>query len=70
MQLLAASLLLVLSASAQTFDVISVKPFTGGPPGFQGIQPACKGGRFVAVTPVFLTMEWAYDQATTEPGKT
>lgn len=61
MQIVALSLLLALAASAQTFDVISVKPFKGGPPGFQGIQPGCKGGHFAAVTPVFLTMEWAYD---------
>jgi uncharacterized protein (TIGR03435 family) len=61
MQIVALSLLLGLTASAQTFEVISVKPFKGGPPGFQGIQPGCKNGHFAAVTPVFLTMEWAYD---------
>jgi len=58
---LAISFLLALPAFAQTFDVISVKPFKGAPPGFQGIQPGCKGGHFAAVTPVFLTMEWAYN---------
>ncbi len=63
MQLLAVSLLLALSASAQTFEVTSVKPFKRGDPGFQGIQPACNGGHFTAVTPLFLTMEWAYDMS-------
>ena len=66
MRCLALPLLFSLSTAAQTFEVISVKPFKGGPPGFQGIQPACNGGHFVAVTPVFLTMEWAYDMTTTQ----
>jgi hypothetical protein len=61
MQIVALSFLLALDASAQTFEVVSVRPFKGGPPGFQGVQPGCKGGHFAAVTPAFLTMEWAYD---------
>jgi uncharacterized protein (TIGR03435 family) len=66
MQLLALSLLLALTASAQTFEVISVKPHKPGPPGFQGIQPACNDGHFAAVTPLFFTMQWAYDMPTNQ----
>lgn len=61
MRLLALTLLLSLGVSGQTFEVVSVRPFVRGDPNFQGIQPACSGGRFSAITPVFLTMAWAYD---------
>jgi uncharacterized protein (TIGR03435 family) len=44
-----------------TFDVTSVKPLSPKHAGFQGVQPACKGGHFEANTPVFITMEWAYN---------
>ena len=63
MRFLALTLLLALSVSAQNFEVISVKPFKRGDPNFQGVQPACNGGHFMAVTPLFLTMEWAYDMS-------
>ncbi len=66
MQLLALALLIALSASAQTFEVVSVKPFVRGDPNFNGVQPACSGGHFTAVTPLFLTMEWAYDMSVTQ----
>jgi uncharacterized protein (TIGR03435 family) len=55
-----------LPVNASTFEVISVKPFTGRGTGFQGIQPACKGKHFMAITPVFLTLMWAYDLRTAQ----
>jgi len=61
MKFLALSLFVSLLASAQTFEVTSVKPYKRSDPGFQGIQPACNDGHFTAVTPLFLTMAWAYD---------
>ncbi len=61
MRFLALSFLLAQSVFGRTFEVVSVKPFVQGDPNFQGIQPACNGSRFSAVTPVFLTMAWAYD---------
>ncbi len=50
----------VLVASGQTFEVTSVKPhkFVGGD--YQGVQPACRGGHFVAITPLSSTLDWAY----------
>lgn len=48
------------------FEVTSVKPLSPKPLGFQGVMPACKGGHFAAITPVFITIEWAYDLQTVE----
>jgi len=72
MQFVALSLFLMLSASlqvsGQAFEVTSVRPFNRADvdPSFMGIQPACKGGHFTAVTPLFLTMEWAYNMSTNQ----
>ena len=63
---LALALLFTISASAQTFDVTSVKPYVPRGGGFQGIQPACKAGHFQAITPVFITMQWAYNLQTAQ----
>jgi uncharacterized protein (TIGR03435 family) len=41
-----------------------VKPLSPKPVGFQGVQPACKGAHFEAITPVFIIIEWAYDLQT------
>jgi uncharacterized protein (TIGR03435 family) len=60
------TLLYALTASAQTFDVASVKPYAPRGAGFQGIQPTCKGGHFEAVTPLFITMQWAYNLQTAQ----
>jgi len=60
------ALLLAFCANGQTFEVTSVKPLTPKGPGFQGVQPGCKGGRFAAITPVFLTIMWAYDLETAQ----
>ncbi len=60
------TLLFTLTVSAQTFDVTSVKPLEPKPIGFQGVQPACKAGRFAAITPVFVTIQWAYDILTAQ----
>jgi uncharacterized protein (TIGR03435 family) len=46
------------------FDVTSVKPLSPKPTGFQGVQPACKAGHFEAITPLFLTLAWAFDLRT------
>ena len=52
--------------ASPAFEVISVKPLSPKPSGFQGVQPACKGTHFAAITPVFITMEWAYDLQTSQ----
>lgn len=54
-------LLFCLGLSGQTFEVTSVKPHGPAIRGAQGILPACKDGRFVAVTPMILIIRWAYD---------
>ncbi len=61
-----AALLFAFCTHAQTFDVISVKPHNPVGGGFQGVQPGCKGGRFQAITPVFITLQWAYDLRTAQ----
>jgi uncharacterized protein (TIGR03435 family) len=54
------------TAAPLQFEVTSVKPLSPKPLGFQGVTPACKGGHFAAITPVFITIEWAYDLQTAE----
>jgi uncharacterized protein (TIGR03435 family) len=61
-----AALLFTLCAYGQTFEVTSVKPYAPRGAGFQGVQPACKGGHFEAITPVFITMQWAYNLQTAQ----
>jgi uncharacterized protein (TIGR03435 family) len=61
MKRLACALLIALPTLAQSFEVTSVKPHKPLGGGFQGVQPACKDGRFLAITPLFITMQWAYN---------
>lgn len=58
--------LLALDAAGQKFEVVSVKPFQRAGGGFQGVLPSCKGGRFAAIAPLLVTLQWAYDLQTAE----